>query len=336
VAENRDVTITPVHHVANGSATMGLIAAAGLPGTTSLWADPLHEGPVPGGIDDEALTALRAAYLAGSDARTAVDPANDLRRWREAIVQRAADHELVLWFEHDLFDQLNLVHWLSWMHERLGSDRHVSAVDVTPFTARADFKGIGQLAADDVAALFASRRPVGEAAITLAAAAWTAFRAPTPTALDALRHGDTSALPFLGAALHRFLQEYPWTDDGLSRTERRLLQLADPGPVPLAGLFPRMHDGERAYYVTDLSLAALTRDLADADPPLLALAPDAPADAAALAAAVSITDAGRDALAGRRDRVQACGLDRWLGGVHLHCRRAAWRWDDRRSAVVRG
>ena len=32
---------------------------------------------------------------------------------------------------------------------------------------------------------------------------------------------------------------------------------------------------------------------------------------------VTLTDAGRSVLAGRLDRVVACGIERWLGGVHL-------------------
>ena len=80
--------------------------------------------------------------------------------------------------------------------------------------------------------------------------------------------GDTSALPFLAAAIARFLQEYPWTGDGLSRSERRLLELANAGPIDLLAAFPRMHDGERAYYITDTSLDELADALSGASPPL--------------------------------------------------------------------
>jgi hypothetical protein len=52
-------------HVANGTATTTIIEAAGIPGTMSIWADPLHDGPVPGGIDDEALLAVRREFHSG-------------------------------------------------------------------------------------------------------------------------------------------------------------------------------------------------------------------------------------------------------------------------------
>src|SRR5688572_22153297 len=118
---------TRILHVANGTCTTRLIAAAGLPGVTSIWADPLYDGPVPGGLTDDELVEVRTRHLTGSDA-TLVDPANDLRRWRAKIAAHDAYDELVLWFEHDLFDQLNLLQLLPWIREQLPSSATVSLV----------------------------------------------------------------------------------------------------------------------------------------------------------------------------------------------------------------
>ena len=50
-------------HVANGHCTTELIERAGLPGTTSIWADALHDGPVPD-VDDDQLIRVRAEFIA--------------------------------------------------------------------------------------------------------------------------------------------------------------------------------------------------------------------------------------------------------------------------------
>src|SRR5215510_13938918 len=101
-------------HVANGTSTTKTIEAAGIPGACSIWADPLYEGPVPAGLSDSELLDVRRRYLAGPDDPTraaeavpsaTLDPANDLREWRAAIERHASYDELILWFEHDLFDQ---------------------------------------------------------------------------------------------------------------------------------------------------------------------------------------------------------------------------------------
>ena len=54
-------------HVANGTSTTMTIEAASIPGRVSIWADPLYEGPVPGGLSDAELVDVRASYLAGPE-----------------------------------------------------------------------------------------------------------------------------------------------------------------------------------------------------------------------------------------------------------------------------
>jgi hypothetical protein len=54
----------------------------------------------------------------------------------------------------------------------------------------------------------AARPPsVSDGQYWLATLAWQAFREPTPEPLDDLRRRDSSALPFLAAAVERFLPE---------------------------------------------------------------------------------------------------------------------------------
>jgi len=103
-----------------------------------------------------------------------------------------------------------------------------------------------ELTPDELASLLETRQPISDPHYEVARRAWQAFREPTPKALDELRQDDTSVLPYLAPAITRFLQEYPWTTDGLSRTERRLLELASDDGIALWGAFPLMHEGEQA------------------------------------------------------------------------------------------
>jgi RNA polymerase sigma factor (sigma-70 family) len=327
-------TQTHFLHVANGTCTTRLIEAAGIPGRLSIWADPLHDGPVPGGLTDAELLDLRVHHHAGPEPAD-VDPVNDLRKWREAIEQHESYDELILWFEHDLFDQLNLIQLLTWIRQRLPAAKVVSLVCIGSFPGHPRFKGLGELTPDELASLLETRQRVGPQQYALAERAWLAFREPTPEALDSLRQGDTAALPYLAAAIVRFLQEYPWTVDGLSRTERRFMALADAGEITLSAAFPRMHDGEDVYYVTDTSLAELAETLSLTSPPLLMLAPAESADGDVLQGSVKLTDAGRAVLSGEQDRIALCGIDRWFGGVHLERDADLWRWDDQRQRIGR-
>ena len=311
-------------HVANGTSTTATIHAAGLPGRSSIWADVLHDGPVPGGLSDDALLEVRARHLAASAAVSSDDTTAELTRWRDAIVAGDPFDELVLWYEHDLFDQLNLIQLLSWLAALPGGSPRTTLISINTFPGRDHFRGLGELTPPELASLFGARQLVGASQFALAQASWQAFRSSDPRSIERLLDGDTSALPFLAAALRRHLEEFPWTGDGLSRTERRLLALLATGPGVLGAIFPRMHDLETAFYIADLSFLEVAMGLAAEPPGLVAV--DPPADRP-LSGVASLTAQGQ-AVRGRGvDRVRQWGIDRWRGGVHLAGAGQMWRWD---------
>ena len=257
-------------HVANGHCTTRLIEAAGLPGRTQIWADALHDGPVPD-VPDDQLVRVRARFIA-SDLDVAPEAVEaDLRHWRAVVDDHAGYSELVLWFEHDLFDQLNLIQLLS----RVGRDRAVpkpiSLISIDSYPGHPQFKGLGELTPADVAALFKTRTRITQEQFALGAAAWDAFRAQDRARLEAFLRRDTTALPFLAAALQRYLDEAPGRD-GLTRSERRLLEQLSRGPLDIHAAWAGMHDGERAYYITDSSFWTLVQRLAARSPALITVA----------------------------------------------------------------
>jgi hypothetical protein len=321
-------------HVANGTCTTDLIQAAGIPGRISVWADVLYDGPVPADLDDLELLRLRARHLAGP-AEGSYFEVKGLQRWRDAIDDVDSYDELVLWYEHDLFDQLNLIQLLSWMRFRLPATTTVSLVEIGSFPGRPAFKGLGELTPGELASLLEARQRVADERYAVAAVAWAAFRQPTPEPVDALRHAETGAMPFLNAALKRFLEEYPWTTDGLSRSERRLLTIASAGPVDLMTAFSRMHDGENAYYITDRSFLAILQDFSRSTPPLISITNASLDENRIPLGAVTITERGRAVLSGDLDRVANYGIDRWFGGVHLEGDGLGWRWNDAEQRIVR-
>jgi hypothetical protein len=319
-------------HVANGSSTTTLIEAAGLPGRTMVWCDPLYDGPVPD-VPDEELVRIRARFHASSpDAIDSV--AADFKGWRTAVDDHRSHDELVLWFEHDLFDQLNLVQLLTHLGRWGPLIRPVTLVSIDAHPGHPNFKGLGELSAPEIAALFEARSPVSRASLALAPDAWDAFRSPDPKAIEAFLTTDTTAMPFLAAALKRHLEEFPWHADGLSRSERRLMSLVREGPVDARRVFVQMHEGETAYYLTDTSFRDRVRELANTSPPLLTLVGGAEGTPASLRGTIALTQAGRDVLAGTLDRVRLCGIDRWLGGAHLTGHGPVWRWHGRTGKLV--
>jgi hypothetical protein len=322
-------------HIANGTSTTSTFEQAGIPGASSIWADVLHDGPVPGGLSDDELIVVRARHLAigyregGNDEIVA-----GLKQWRSVIDRDDAYDELVLWYEHDLFDQLNLIQVLTRIGESVAARRPVTLICIGSFPGRPRFRGLGELTPEELGPLFKTREPVTDRQYVLASHAWQAFRAPTPEPLQDLLRTDTSPLPFLGPALARHLEEYPWTTDGLSRTERRVLELASHAPIDIHATFPRMHDRETVWYVDDGSYWHLLEGLSSSSPALVELKTREHGEGSLPPGTIALTDFGRAVLSRAADRVRRVGFDRWLGGVHLSGSGPMWRWDPAQSEMV--
>ena len=323
-------------HVTNGDSAAGTLRLSGVPGMVSITADVLHEGPTPGGLAPERWRKVRARYLAESGYADYDSCLAELTRWDRTLEDFRSYEEIVLWFEHDLFDQLLLIRALDGFAGRNLGGTELSLICIGEFPGIVPFHGLGQLSPQQMASLLDRRQRVNEGQKLLARDAWRAFCAPDPTGLEALLRRDTTPLPFLAGALRRHLEDFPATFNGLSRTERQILR----GLADIAGtagtfeeLFRATQRMEERVYLGDSSFLRVLRELASPPRPLVRLDP-APTGSP-YPQRIVLTTTGRDVLDGRDDWVRIRGIDRWLGGVHLQGRESAWRWYEAGRRLVR-
>ena len=329
-------------HVTNGDVAADLIRLAGLPGDVLPWRDVLHEGPVPASLDAPALAEVRARFIDERGWAPYEAILTELRA-RDAALERAAGDpavEIVLWFESDLYDQLQLLQVLDRLDRLAGAGRTASsssAVDLAMLPEVAGFVGIGQLGVDQVRALSADRQAVAPGARSLARSAWSAFTAADPHAIEAFLRTDTSALPDLGAAFRRHLEQFPAVVDGLARTERQLLAALAGGAATPSDAFTAQQAVEERPFLGDTVAWGYLTDLGRGPRPLVAQsdgAPLPPPGDGFVHRPIALTDDGRAVLAGRADRVALTAFDRWLGGVHLAGPAPVWRWDASAGRLV--
>lgn len=312
-------------HITNGSVVAGLLRALGLKGDIVEWDDVLHEGPVQAGLSASALRASRAAFLARCGWGDAAQIAQQFAARDEAATGAAHHEEVVLWFEHDLYDQLQLLQVLDLLPNGGGRPR-ISTVMPEGY--------LGKHSPAHLATLFTRRREVEGSMRAAARIAWAAFRSSDPRAIaDALPH--LGALPHLPAALQRHLQQFPSVTNGLSRTETQAMAVMAGGASRLADVYVQSHhEREDAIFMGDAGFLVHIRGLVESPTPLvLVVRRHAPSGSLSLEDAVALSEEGERVLAGAADRVRLCGIERWLGGVHLSGRGPMWRWDEEARTI---
>ena len=312
-------------HITNGESITGTFRQVRFPGIYLPWNDVLHDGPVPQTDTLSELSDIRAQALAGFGW-------GDYEKLRASFATRdrtledfRRHQDVVLWFEHDLFDQLQLLQLLDWFDQQDLGAVNLHMIQIDSYPGVRPFYGLGQLSGPQLARLFPMRKRVTREQRTIASEAWRAFRASDPAALLEFTQQKFPEMPFLAAALQRFFEEYPWTTDGLSRTERQVLQAAASGKHKKQEIYLESSKKEDVPW-SDASVYLRLAWLASGpNPALLETQKNE----------FTITDAGRELVEDKADWIKLQrGIDRWLGGVHLTGEQPQWRWDEDKKTLT--
>lgn len=302
-------------HITNGDGVLYLLKKAGILGTHIAWRDGLNDGPVPTGLTLEETSEVRARYLAERGFGNAIKLIHEFER-RDAQLRNAREFgEVILWFEHDLFDQLQLLQILTTLDEMNLEPGRVSVIQSDHY--------LESMTVDEVSPLLRKRRTATAAIFRSARRSWERFTSKSPHDVFAGAGEDAIGLPFLRAALRRLCQEYPWTRDGLSRSQRQALHSVAQGAAKEQELYARAQAREEAAFIGDRAFSLLLQDLHASEGALLETDNGI----------ASLTALGRRIMAGDADWLEHRPIDRWIGGVRLYGNDVV-RWDDDTACLV--
>ena len=326
-------------HIHNGDSAAETAKKSDIPGEHLAWREALVCGPAPGGLSEVEFRRVRARHLADAYGVDLEKCEKELHEQEEAL-SRFRDHEeVVLWFEYDLFCEIQLIYLLDWFAQRDLGQTKLSLICVAEFPGIEAFHGLGQLNEAQLASLFPQRQNVTAAQLQLGSKAWAAYSSSNPKEIESLLDSDLSPLPFLKSALVKHLRRFPSTDNGLGRIGNVGLELIAKGFGHFRSLFPAFVRSEPEYGFGDAQLYLELKRLTDASAPLLKLSGGvdrAKMDAAQmLLSSFEITEHGKAVLAGDQDFVASNGIDHWLGGVHLEGNEAQWRWEERAQELLK-
>lgn len=268
-------------HITNGDVFGNQIKAMKWGTTVLIHRDVLYEGRV----QKEALldfTHHRAAHLAELQWGSFETIFNDFQEWVNGLNSYGQYQEIILWFEHDLHDQLQLIQLLSFFNL---NRPYISLVQADDF--------LTQFSEADLLHEFQHRKVVTVSQFETAQRAWDAFTSKEAKVWFGLLKTDLSALPHLRAAWRRLCEEIPDPKTGLSRSERQILtavfEINPQGPVDFQEVFRKTQTYETAIFAGDMVVWTQLKRLSASEIPLVKLE----------GALISLTFAGIAALEGQ-------------------------------------
>jgi hypothetical protein len=314
-------------HLRCGSDIKSTLLQAGFAGAFREHSYPYAHGPVSCASDHLELEARFLEEFAGVPFGDALEH----RRREEQALHDSADHfdRIVLWMEHDPFDQLVMTRCLA--HYRTRPTRPMlELISVNRFPGSIRFIGLGQLPPEALRLLWQQRTPVTEDQLQLASDIWSALCLEDPRTLASITRAGTPALPHLAPALHRLLQELPSVRSGLGLTEQLILQRLLDGETSLRQLFASLvYESDPLPHATDLMLLQMVRRMQSVSQPLL-MCSSAPR---IWDAKLTMTEIGKRVLEGSLDFLSLQPAARWVGALKIGGPRV-WRWNERDRDVV--
>ena len=232
-------------NITNGDSAVKIMKAANIPGVFLPWRDVLHDGPVPAGLTLEKLSEVRANFIIESGWGSPENIKQDFIERDNTLKSFEKYEKVILWFEHDLYDQLQILQIIDWFDKNRPKDSSLSIICVDKY--------LGMLSPEEMATLFQYEEPVTEEHYELSSEAWSAFRTDTPEQWVALLQMDTTKLPFLEGAILRLLEEYPNCSNGLSRTAQQALKIISQGEKRAGRVFGAFQDSEERKFMGDSS-----------------------------------------------------------------------------------
>jgi hypothetical protein len=321
-------------HIRCGSDIQRELEAARLGGDfLSVW-DPFPVGPV---TDAPGWIAKRARFHADTGTAPDVDYEAFLAELTDAdrrLAESAQTYErVVVWTEHDSHDQLSLIRCLA-QYARVRPPRVLELISVNHFPGSRRFVGLGQLPPEAMWLLWDRRDVIDAKRLSLGAAAWAALTSDDPQALAAIVRTRTPALPHLGPALHRHLQELPSFVNGLSLTQSLLLQILSTQAAAVGDMWRILQaELEPLPFLGDTMFLHILREMGRATPAVYersVLDSDRP-----FSDRLTLTQTGREVLHGATAWLSLQPPIRWVGGVRIDPSAPNWRWDELRQDVIR-
>ncbi|HEV2018075.1 MAG TPA: DUF1835 domain-containing protein [Gemmatimonadaceae bacterium] len=321
-------------NITNGDSAAGTLSEAGIVGKIIAWRDVLHEGPVDSSLSLNALSKRRARFISergwGDFAHVSGDFAE-----RDRVIQHL-DYfdEVVLWFEDDLYDQLQLIQLLDFFSRGSPRRKRLALIQVDGY--------IPPLSSAKLQELDEARAPVTSEQLALAQKAWKAFGSDDPSGILRLLNEKLSALPYLAFALWRHLEEFPSIANGLSRSEREALTAIEEGHTTPVAAFLEVAKKQESIFLGDIIFYSYLERLSGKKNPLLTwtnggavISPTAENSRAFVKRELKVTPLGRDVVAGKKDWQDINTESRWLGGVGIEPGGKGWRWDAEERTLVK-
>ena len=220
-----------VLHITNGDCTTDYLKKLQFTGDFITWREMLCEGKTITDVGSEDFFKTRYSFLKDSYQISKQRFINyTIKEYRKLCNKKSVD-EIVLWFEYDLFCQINLLAIISWL-KRYRKGYQISLVCSGNVANTKKKLGLTELNEQQLKTHFKNRIQLSLDDIEYADYIWQLYCSESPLRLESIYQLNPSkSFQYLFSAIESHLQRFPSIRNGLNNEENFILQTAQEQPL---------------------------------------------------------------------------------------------------------
>ncbi|TCI92763.1 DUF1835 domain-containing protein [Tenacibaculum sp. M341] len=215
--------MSSILHITNGDSTTQLLKSQKIKGEIITWREMLCEGKTTTDVGSEDFWKTRFDFLNTSykvTKKTFIDLT--LKEYRNLCKQN--QDEIVLWFDYDLFCQVNLIAVVSWL-KRYRKGRKITLVQSGKTDESEKLVGFSELSSKGLKNLYSNRATLTKDDIEYADYIWQLYCSDSPLRLETVhKFNPSSPFIYLPDAIKAHLLRFPSIENGLNAVENEIIE----------------------------------------------------------------------------------------------------------------
>lgn len=212
-------------HITNGDNFTSRLNKLDIKGDVITWREMLCEGKTLTSVGSEIFWKTRYEFLHKNyKVSKSWFIEKTLKEYRSLCNHKQQDH-IVLWFEYDLYCQVNMLAVISWL---LANRRYaqISLVCSGKEDESDKMYSLNELSDEQLKGLYSNRKELTQDDVEYADYVWQLYCSNNPMRLENLTDFKDYQFDYLGDAIQTHLKRFPSIANGLNCMEHNILNLA--------------------------------------------------------------------------------------------------------------
>jgi len=216
--------MTKILHILNGDSTKSIFNKSTLKGDILVWREMLCEGQIDLNVGNDVFWTKRYAFFEKELGISKLEYYDTTIKEILPIEDLEGYDEVVLWFEYDLFCQINLIALCTYLLDSYRKDILYYLVCTGKEKGKSNLHALSDYAPESYTNLYDNRLKLTRNDLLFAQKSWNLFVENNPKSLEAFDFNKNKKFRYLQKAVAQHLKRFP-AENGRNQIGNKILQL---------------------------------------------------------------------------------------------------------------